>query len=286
MTKNFIILIEQPYVINAGKVIGSVLSRNTSISDWLEWREDVVNRFFIIEKSTGKVLKAEVVAETPFFYLHVINSFEHNDHLVIDITTFPNTNALTKKMDLAKLRRLSIDDADNPVGERYIIPLVDLDDFPEGSNCIALNTGAKAIKKNGKLVISPEVITERGLELPTINRRFLSKKTSFYYATGSASKGFFENAVCKVHASKKETILWRESEHYCLGEPIFVQKPNATAEDDGVLITAVVDNRANTKDFLLFLDAKTMKELGRAYFKEEIPAAVHGIWISDEEVRK
>lgn len=245
-----------------------------------------LRRFFIIEKATGKVLKADVVTETPFFYLHIINSFEHNDHIVIDITTFPNTNALTKKMDLAKLRRLSIDDADNPVGERYVIPLVDLEDVTEGSNCItALKSGATAIKKGKQLVLTPEVITERGLELPTINRRFLSKKTSFYYATGSATKGFFENAVCKVHASKKETILWRESEHYMLGEPQFIQNPSATTEDDGVLITAVVDNQENTKDFLLFLDAKTMKELGRAYFKEEIPSAVHGIWIPDEDAK-
>jgi len=49
-----------------------------------------------------------------------------------------------------------------------------------------------------------------------------------------------------------------------------------------VLITAVVDNREKTRDFLLFLDAKTMKELGRAYFTEEIPSAVHGIWLSDD----
>lgn len=166
----------------------------------------------------------------------------------------------------------------------YVIPLLDLEEVEEGANCItALKSGATAVKKGKQLVLTPEVITERGLELPTINRKFLSKKTSFYYATGSASKGYFENAVCKVHASKKETILWRESEHYCLGEPLFVHNPNATSEDDGVLITAVVDNRENTKDFLLFLDAKTMKELGRAYFKEEIPAAVHGIWLSDEK---
>lgn len=118
MTKNYLILIEQPYVINAGKVLGSVLAKSTPISEWLEWRDDIKNRFFIIEKATGKVLKADVVTETPFFYLHIINCFEHNDHIVLDITTFPNTNALTKKMDLAKLRRLSIDDLDNPVGER------------------------------------------------------------------------------------------------------------------------------------------------------------------------
>lgn len=44
MTKNFLVLIEQPYVINAGKVLGSVLAKSTPVSEWLEWREDVINR--------------------------------------------------------------------------------------------------------------------------------------------------------------------------------------------------------------------------------------------------
>lgn len=44
MTKKYLILIEQPYVINAGKVLGSVLARSTPVSEWLEWREDLTNR--------------------------------------------------------------------------------------------------------------------------------------------------------------------------------------------------------------------------------------------------
>jgi carotenoid cleavage dioxygenase-like enzyme len=53
---------------------------------------------------------------------------------------------------------------------------------------------------------------------------------------------------------------------------MFVPNPKSTAEDDGVLISCVTDTTHPTsKDFILFLDAKTMKELGRAQFKEHIP---------------
>jgi carotenoid cleavage dioxygenase-like enzyme len=288
MTKNYIILIEQPYVMNASKVVGSVLAKTAPICSWLEWKPEFGNKFFIVEKETGKVLKADVVSADPFFFLHIINAFEINDHIILDITTFPNANSITTELNLEKLRRMSIDasGADHPSGERFVIPLVDLEDCKEGENMVGIKSEATAVRRGKQLVLTAETVTEKGLELPVINKKFLSKKTSFYYATGSASKGYFENSVCKVHASKKETILWRESEHYYLGEPMFVQAPNSQSEDDGVLISAVTDNRENTEDFLLFLDAKTMKELGRAYFKDEISYSVHGIFIEDESSAK
>jgi carotenoid cleavage dioxygenase-like enzyme len=282
MTKKYLVLIEQPFCLSVSKILGAVLQKGQTPSNWLEWHPEFQNKFIIIEKETGKILKTEVVSQDPFFFLHIINCFEVNDHIVIDMTTFPNANSVNK-LNLNKLRRMSIDDSDNSRGERYVIPLVDLDDIPEGVNQVSLVSDAKAIKVGKQLVITPETITEKGLELPVINKRFLAKKTSFYWATGSAQKGFFENALGKVHASKKETILWRESEHYFIGEPMFVPNPNSKSEDDGVLLAAVVDNRDDHNDFLLFLDAKTMKELGRAEFKSEIPQAVHGIWMPAEE---
>jgi carotenoid cleavage dioxygenase-like enzyme len=252
----------------------------------LEWHPEFQNKFIIIEKETGKILKTEVVSQDPFFFMHIINCFEVNDHIVIDLTTFPNANTMLEKMNLSKLRRMSIDGLDSSCGERYVIPLLDLDDVPEGVNQVTLKCDAKAIKVGKQLVVTPETTTERGLELPVINRRFLSKKTSFYWATGFSQKGFFENALGKVHSSKKETILWRESEHYYIGEPMFVPNPNSDKEDDGVLLAAVIDNRDDHNDFLLFLDAKNMEELGRAEFKTEIPQALHGLWVPAEEKKR
>lgn len=71
MTKNYIILVEQPFVLNASKILGSVLTK-TMVSSWLEWKPSLGNRFFIVEKATGKLLKADVVSEDPFFFLHII----------------------------------------------------------------------------------------------------------------------------------------------------------------------------------------------------------------------
>jgi beta,beta-carotene 9',10'-dioxygenase len=53
-------------------------------------------------------------------------------------------------------------------------------------------------------------------------------------------------------------------------EPVFVEKPNPTSEDDGVLLTMVLSDKQN--DFLSVLDAKTLEEIARA----ELPNDVKG----------
>lgn len=68
---------------------------------------------------------------------------------------------------------------------------MDLEDCSEGENVVTIKTGATAKRVGKQLVVTSEVVTQPGLELPTINKRFLTKKTSFYYGTGSATKGFF-----------------------------------------------------------------------------------------------
>lgn len=283
MSKNYFVLIEQPFVLNFSKIVGALMSKGYSFSDWLEWRPEIKNRFHIIEKATGKVLKTEIWCEKPFFFLHVINCFEVNNQLVLDLTTFPDPNVLNA-LDLNKLRSGQVDNESESVAQRFIIPIVDVKDAPEGVNLVDLTnstvkTEAKAMRDGDRILLTPDTMTEKGLELPAINRRFLSKKTSYFYATGSASKGFFENSLCKVHTTKKETFLFKESDTYYFGEPTFVPNPDGQTEDDGVLITAVTDIREESRDFLLFVDAKNMEELGRAEFENDIPQALHGIYV-------
>ena len=47
------------------------------------------------------------------------------------------------------------------------------------------------------------------------------------------------------------------------GEPIFVADPDGKDEDDGVLLSVVLDDYQK-RSMLVCLDARTMKEIGRA----------------------
>ena len=55
------------------------------------------------------------------------------------------------------------------------------------------------------------------------------------------------------------------------GEPIFIPNPESMEEDAGVLMTTCSDVRNGEKDYVIFLDAKTMTELGRAAVAAQIP---------------
>ena len=56
---------------------------------------------------------------------------------------------------------------------------------------------------------------------------------------------------------------------------MFVARPNAEDEDDGVLLSVVLDASAGTS-FLLVLDASDLSELARADAPHHIPFGFHG----------
>ena len=59
------------------------------------------------------------------------------------------------------------------------------------------------------------------------------------------------------------------------GEPVFVGRPGRTQEDDGVLLSVVLDTAVRTS-FLLVLDAASMGELARAVVPQPILFGYHG----------
>lgn len=67
---------------------------------------------------------------------------------------------------------------DSPCGERYVIPFLDLEECVEGANVVTINTNITAVRRGKQQVLRPDVVMERGLELPTINKKILAKKSS------------------------------------------------------------------------------------------------------------
>ncbi len=83
LTKNYIIFIEQPMVMNLKKAAASILKGSPTLNQYLEWRPELKNRFFVIEKETGKIMKTEFHSNEAFFYLHFINAYEENNQVNI-----------------------------------------------------------------------------------------------------------------------------------------------------------------------------------------------------------
>ena len=56
---------------------------------------------------------------------------------------------------------------------------------------------------------------------------------------------------------------------------MFVAAPEAAAEDEGVLLSVVLDGRTGNS-FLLVLDARSLDEMARAEVPHHIPFGFHG----------
>lgn len=66
----------------AVSAIAKALVKGYSAKEWMEWRPKEKNRFHIIEKATGKVIKIEYFSSEPFFFLHFVNCFENSNNQV------------------------------------------------------------------------------------------------------------------------------------------------------------------------------------------------------------
>lgn len=62
------------------------------------------------------------------------------------------------------------------------------------------------------------------------------------------------------------------------GEAVFVPDPKGQEEDDGVLLSVVLDGLKG-KSYLLVLDAKTMLEVARAEMEVPMPLGFHGTFV-------
>jgi torulene dioxygenase len=114
-------------------------------------------------------------------------------------------------------------------------------------------------------------------DLPAINLNYTCKKNRYVYCTTSRSESSFTDCLAKIDLNTNKVIYW-EHEHHTPGEAIFVPitwKDGTEMEDAGVLLSVIVDGDKGTS-YLLCLDARDLRELGRAEVPVALGLGLHG----------
>jgi carotenoid cleavage dioxygenase-like enzyme len=135
------------------------------------------------------------------------------------------------------------------------------------------------LAKSRKGMLKFELICEEKIEMVTINAAKNSSR-AYRYAYGVGHNTKWHNLVgqlIKVDVETGKTQTWLEPNTYP-NEPIFVPSPYANHEDEGVLLSVVLDTAKN-HSFLLILDAVNLEELGRVNLPHHIPLEFHGTFI-------
>jgi carotenoid cleavage dioxygenase-like enzyme len=128
--------------------------------------------------------------------------------------------------------------------------------------------------------IASELLLSKSNEFPRINEKLDGKPYHYLYLAGfngvaNDKKEMLDGeGLYKINVTTKEILEW--SEKGCSsGEPVFVSTPGALEEDDGVVLALILDH-IHDDSFLLILDGKSFKELGRARAPHLIPEGFHG----------
>lgn len=88
--------------------------------------------------------------------------------------------------------------------------------------------------------------------------------------------------MIKIDTHTGESWIWHKEGSYP-GEPVFVPSPGATAEDDGLLLSVVLDGLKG-RSYLLVCNARSLEEVGRAEVPHHIPFGFHGLYTNERGV--
>jgi beta,beta-carotene 9',10'-dioxygenase len=246
LTQRWLVLAEFPFVVNP---LTLALSGRPYIENY-RWKPELGTRFTLLDRHTGEALGG--FQADPCFAFHHVNAYDDGDEVVVDLCAFEDAGVI-EDLYLERLR------AGKPVAAAALTRF-------------RLRTSDRSVSR--------ERLADSDIELPRINyARCNERPYRYVWGVRNGPAGWFEGIV-KVDTVERSTLSWSAPGCYA-GEPVFVARPAsspeaaAQGEDDGVLLSVVLDAGAGTS-FLLVLDARDLSELARAEAPHHIPFGFHG----------
>ena len=257
ITPNYFIFVENPFTVNGYEVLRMKIDQR-SFHDCMHWDSKEPSRFYLVERESGECV-ATYEAQS-FFSFHHVNAYEEvSGVVVVDMCCYPDASVIDMYY-LHHLRNSKIDKvAENfadPEVRRYRLPIP-----------------SKDVPHTHSPRLQYEILGG-DVELPRINYRLNGQEYRYIYGTGPYEHGHFLDQLVKLDTVSKEKKTWYESECFP-SEPVFIERPGAKDEDDGVIVSGVVGT-GGRKSFLLVLDAASFTELARAIIPSRLPQSLHG----------
>ncbi|KAJ5899480.1 Carotenoid oxygenase [Penicillium taxi] len=228
--------------------------------------------WYVVDRKNGQGLVATYESEA-FFCFHTINSWQEpskedpkNFDIVADLVRYDNSDfihALLYERLKSSLPSAKEFAANRDAESRSTITRFRLPDMS--------TTPTSEIKK---ATIEWSAAKSLSPELPVMSTKFVTRQYRYLYSTTWRGESTLTDGIMKFDCDKLESSLWACHGH-SPGEPIFVANPDGVSEDDGVLLSVVLDGVEGTS-YLLCLDAQTMAEVGRANVNGAVGFGFHG----------
>jgi carotenoid cleavage dioxygenase-like enzyme len=243
ITEHFLVIAEGPFVVNPLRL---GVSNRPYIENY-RWKPERGTRYIVVERETGAL--RGIYKGAPLFLFHHVNAFERGDELIVDMCAYEDPSVIDA------LRLDSVRSAEPAFGSS-----------PRLMRARISLTGG---------TVTEELLVEQDMELPRIAYgRHNGREYRYAYGIGADDELRPFRRIVKADVAEGRTEVW-EADGCYVGEPVFVARPGGEGEDDGVLLSVVLDGRRGGS-FLLALDAQDLGELARAEVPHHIPFGFHG----------
>jgi len=188
--------------------------------------------------------------ESPNCYVyHILNAYEDGDKVVVDV--IKNSTSFDASISKRSIKP--------PMLVRWSLDLT-----------------------SGKLIETE--LSERAVEFPRLNDKFVGQNYRYGYTAEFTADLEFGSAF-KHDLFKSETSEHNFGAGRVTMEPVFVARENATAEDEGWLLSYVFDKNTNKSDVVI-LDAQNFAgdPVATIHLPVRVPFGFHGNWINDIEL--
>jgi carotenoid cleavage oxygenase len=210
-----------------------------------QWDPDYDARIGFLPRE-GSSEDVQWVSIDPCYIFHPMNAYDEGDEVVLDAARHP-------KMFDRERRGPSEGD---PTLDRWRLNPV---------------TGTSSTSR----------VSDRPQEFPRINESLIGLPYRYGYTAGVGQQ-FAQDTLLKVDHLTGQMVARTDQPRFGYGEPVFIPREGANAEDDGWVMALRHDTETNSSDLAVFdaqgLDADPVAVV---HLQVRVPNGFHGNWIPD-----
>ena len=254
-TENFAILNDMPVFWDA-----KLLERNIHA---VRLHEGLPSRFALVPRAEGGG-PIRWFEAAPTYVLHWLNAFEDGDEVILDGYFQENPTPQPRK--------------DAPPGFEHMLAYLDEHSFLPKLHRWRFNL------KTGET--TEERLCDRILEFGMINGRYAGRKYRYGYSTIPEPGWFLFRGFVKHDLETGETVDYLLPEGVYASEAPFAPRVDAKDEDDGYLVTFLIDERNGTSECAI-IDAKNLAAgpVCRLALPHKISSGTHAVWAGREMLK-
>jgi beta,beta-carotene 9',10'-dioxygenase len=238
LTERHVIVIGHPFEASPTSLLWS----NRGFIDHFAYRAEQATTLYLVDRASGEVRRHAAPAG---FVFHVVNAFEEDGATSVDVALYPDARVVDE------LRTAHI----HAHGFPGLLPSI-----------------TRWTMRPGVAEAQVETLLAEGFEFPSVSYRQVNGRRHTVSWGARIGRGASSSSVVRSSAGAERSFA---EGGFVFGEPVFVARPGASDEDDGVVLS-VGSHRTHSRSAMAVLDARSLDVLAWAEVPLPIPLGFHG----------